>query len=259
MGKAVRVWTREIVGRWIAAWLFYTAIPLPVHWPVNFQAIARMAPAVGLFIGAGLGALDWGLEWIGMPDWPRAAMVVAVWIGVTGGLHLDGAMDTADGLSVMEPERRLSVMADSVVGAFGAIALGMLLLLKVTALGSLGESDQWIVLALGAGWGRWGQLMAIACYPYLKAEGKGKFHRDDIDGWGEGLIPGLGLVLAAILMGWGTGHWVEVGALNLGGMAIALGTGAWFNRQLGGQMGDTYGAIVEWTEALILVWMTLWL
>ena len=257
-------WLHGALGQAIAAWLFYTAIPLPASWPVKFQAIARFAPAIGILIGTGTAVMNWGLSVVGMPVWPRMAVVIALGIGITGGLHLDGAMDTADGLSVMDPERRLEVMADSVVGAFGAIALGVILLLKLTALVSLASAPHGlqrvgIGLVGSAAWGRWGQLMAIAQYPYLKGEGKGKFHREDIQGWREGIVPACGLWGLLGLLGWGTGLWVEVVALGIGGMAIAWGIGAWFNRQLGGHTGDTYGAVVEWTEAFILLWLTLWL
>ncbi|MGD1939263.1 MAG: adenosylcobinamide-GDP ribazoletransferase [Cyanophyceae cyanobacterium] len=237
-----------IAKRFGAAVLFYTVLPLPQWWATEFRRIALLAPAIGVAIGAGLGALDWALA---IPVWVRSAVVIGAWVWVTGGLHLDGVMDTADGLGV-RAERRLAVMADSVVGAFGAIALGILLLLKITALGSL-EGDRWIVLMAAAGWGRWGQLMAIARYPYLKAEGKGKFHRDEIQGWREGVVSGLGLLALGGVLGWVTGQWGFVGALSAGSGAIALGAGAWFNRRLGGHTGDTYGAVVEWTEALILV------
>ena len=254
----LRRWIGRRIGRWVAAWLFYTAVPLPHQWPVTFQAIARLAPAIGVIIGGGLGVLDWGLAQIGLPLWPRMAVVVAAWVWITGGLHLDGAMDAADGLAVMDPERRLVVMADSATGAFGAIALGIVLLLKVTALGSLGEAHRWMGLVAAAGWGRWGQLMAIARYPYLKPEGKGKFHREEIQGWREGLMPGFGLLLVSAGDGMWTGEWIWAGAMAAGGMAIALGVGFWFYRQLGGHTGDTYGAVVEWTEALLLLWGTLW-
>ncbi|MEM9770600.1 MAG: adenosylcobinamide-GDP ribazoletransferase [Cyanobacteria bacterium P01_D01_bin.73] len=257
--RGVRQRIGAIAGQWIAAWLFYTAIPLPASWPVNFRAIARWAPTIGVMIGAGLGGLNWGLAIAGMSAWPRAALIIGAWAWITGGLHLDGAMDAADGLAVMDRERRLEVMADSVVGAFGAISLGILLLLKATALGGLDDGSQWMVLMAAAGWGRWGQLMAIARYPYLRAEGKGKFHRDEIQGWQEGLVPGIGLIVPGAIAGMVTGRWELIWALTVGGGAIALGTGAWFNRQLGGHTGDTYGAVVEWTEALILVWSTLWI
>ncbi|MEM1427437.1 MAG: adenosylcobinamide-GDP ribazoletransferase, partial [Cyanobacteria bacterium P01_H01_bin.130] len=156
------------------------------------------------------------------------------------------------------PERRLSVMADSVVGAFGAIARGCLVLVKVSALGRWGETHRGRGGVAAAGWGRWGQLMAIARYPYLKGGGKGKFHREEIQGWQEGVVPGLGLLLLSAGAGALTGEWIWVVAFAAGGMAIALGVGFWFHRQLGGHTGDTYGAVVEWTEALLLLWGNLW-
>ncbi|MGD1850125.1 MAG: adenosylcobinamide-GDP ribazoletransferase, partial [Cyanophyceae cyanobacterium] len=128
-------------------------------------------------------------------------------------------------------------------------------LFKITAWGCV-VSLRGVVLITAACWGRWGQLMAIARYPYLKAQGKGKFHRDHIKSWQAGILPGLGLVLLGAIAGGITGQWFFVGALSGGAGAIALGTGAWFNRRLGGHTGDTYGAVVEWTEALILVWGT---
>ncbi|MEM1427471.1 MAG: adenosylcobinamide-GDP ribazoletransferase, partial [Cyanobacteria bacterium P01_H01_bin.130] len=70
---------RRWIGRWVAAWLFYTAVPLPPQWPVTFQAIARLAPAIGVMIGGGLGVLDGGRAEVGLPIWPRMAVLVAAW------------------------------------------------------------------------------------------------------------------------------------------------------------------------------------
>ena len=143
---------------------FYTCVPIPSSWSLEFETVARFAPIVGLGIGGGLGLLDWGLGAIEMPFLTRSALVIAVWIAVTGGLHLDGAMDTADGLAVTDPKRRLEVMADSRTGAFGAIAAATLILLKTAALTEITEY-RWLILPLVAGWGRWAQQIAIAKYP----------------------------------------------------------------------------------------------
>jgi adenosylcobinamide-GDP ribazoletransferase len=165
-------------------------------------------------------------------------------------------MDTADGLAVQDPKRRLEVMADSATGAFGAMAAVVLLLLKTAALMDL-DSNRAFALILAAGWGRWGQVVAIAFYPYLKPTGKGAFHKQTIR---PCLDIGLGLVF---LLGAAGGYSLltntpigGVGWTVLGGGAIALVAGAWFHRQLGGHTGDTYGAVVEWTEALCLCWLT---
>ncbi|PSN14766.1 adenosylcobinamide-GDP ribazoletransferase, partial [filamentous cyanobacterium CCT1] len=96
--------------------MFYTHLPLPPGWQPRFEGIAPLAPVVGLGLGLGLATVDFALGHLGMPPLIRSALVIGLGVWLTGGLHLDGAMDTADGLAVMEPERRLAVMADSRAG-----------------------------------------------------------------------------------------------------------------------------------------------
>jgi adenosylcobinamide-GDP ribazoletransferase len=251
----------EILGKFAAAIAFYTRFPVPTVWALDFEQVARLAPLVGVLIGSLLGGFDYGLQEIGVPVLTRSAIVVAAWVGMTGGLHLDGAMDTADGLAVLDPERRLEVMADSRTGAFGAIAAVILLLLKTCALSDLTE-HRWLALLLAAGWGRWGQQMAIARYPYLKVTGKGAFHKAAIQSVWE-TLPSLGLLIglsaSPLLLPLALDQefravW-QSGGLLLGG-AIALLTVEWFGRKLGGYTGDSYGAVVEWTEAICLAVLT---
>jgi adenosylcobinamide-GDP ribazoletransferase len=246
---------RFFLGLW-ASVLFYTGIPLPYVQGLDFQGVARFVPVVGLLIGGILGLVDVGLSYLGMSVLTRSALVVGLWILITGGLHLDGAMDTADGLAVGDPERRLEVMADSATGAFGAMSAIAILLLKTSALTDM-ESFRWLVLIGACGWGRWGQQVAIACYPYLKPTGKGAFHKQAIRGY-QDLLPGLLLMFAVSGLLWlNNGHSVLVPVVMvIVGGAIAIFTGAWFNHQLGGHTGDTYGAVVEWTEALFLCVLT---
>src|SRR6478672_12597538 len=73
-----------------AAVAFYTCLPVPVSWTLEFRGIARLAPAIGLLIGGMLGLADVGLQLLGMPALTRSALVVVLGIAVTGGLHLDG-------------------------------------------------------------------------------------------------------------------------------------------------------------------------
>ncbi len=243
---------RSLVLNGLGALTFYTCVPVSPRLPLNFHGIARWAPVIGLGIGTGLGAIDQILQLIEMPILVRSVALILLWLAITGGLHLDGAMDTADGLAVLDPQRRLEVMADSRTGAFGVMAAIAILLLKTTALASL-ESYRWFALAGAAGWGRWGQLVAIARYPYLKPEGKGAFHKAAIHSLWE-VIPTLLLLLglSGLLVELHFIDWRAALGMALSGSAIALLTGTWLNHKLGGQTGDTYGAIVEWTEALVL-------
>ncbi len=236
--------------------IFYTIIPLPARWTNNWSRIARWCPVIGLLIGLLLSLLAIVLQLWGVANLTRSSLIVAMWVALTGGLHLDGAMDTADGLSVTNPQRRLEVMKDSTTGAFGAIAAIVILLLKTVSLSEV-SLPIWLILLSAAGWARWGQVWAIAFYPYLRATGKGSFHKENLR-LPQDILLGI-LVLLCFSGLWltvGSLSWWQRGIIVMGNMAIALLTGYWFNLQLGGHTGDTYGAVVEWSEALILCFLT---
>ena len=244
--------------RWWAqcggAIVFYTILPLPRWWVPQFEGIAALAPWVGLGLGLGLAGTNWALEAMGLTVLLRSALVVGLWLWLTGGLHLDGAMDSADGLAVQDPQQRLAVMADSRCGAFGVMAAIAILGLKTLALADL-TAGQPGVLMLAAIWGRWGQVVAILRYPYLKATGKGAFHKPHLR-WPWALMGGLGassLTVGGWIWRWPDQGWLALGVW-VGGLAVAVAVGAWFQRRLGGHTGDTYGATVEWTEVLVLGW-----
>lgn len=237
--------------------LFYTAIPLPRNWSVSLERIARWSPMVGLLIGGILAIAAWGLAWLGFSSWVSSGLIVALWVGITGGLHLDGVSDTADGLAVVDSEQRLTVMQDSRTGAFGVMAIALVLILKLVGLAEI-HSERWFGLLLATGWSRWGQVAAIAFYPYLKKEGKGARHKQNFQ-LPQDLLWSLFLLLGL------SGIWIwqkpelliTICEVTFSCAVIALILGKWFAAQLGGHTGDSYGAIVEWSEALILCILTL--
>jgi adenosylcobinamide-GDP ribazoletransferase len=234
-----------------AALIFYTCLPLRPQGTLDFRGIALYAPLIGAFIGGTLASFDLCLGLIKpAPEFINLRSLLTILLGllITGGLHLDGAMDTADGLAVTDPHRRLEVMADSNTGAFGAIAGIAILLLKVTALAAIKDQRLWILISIWS-WARWGQLRAIMAYPYLKAVGKGKFHQEDLHHWQVWLVAIL-LTISNFAIGWFSQSIYLAIGLTVIGLSFTWLIGAWLNRQLGGQTGDTYGAIVEWTEAL---------
>lgn len=241
----------------LAAIVFYTCLPLPRIKQLRFDRIARFAPAIGLLVGLLLMGVDEGLQLLRMPVLPRSSLIVAFWIFLTGGLHLDGAMDTADGLAVLDRDRRLQVMQDSRCGAFGVMAAIVIVSLKTLALSEI-SSFRGLGFILAAGWGRWGQVVAIALYPYLKSEGKGAFHKENLHWPGDvcgGFLLLLGMSLLHISL---FGEKLAiVGGVAIAGFVLAIAVGYWFARQLGGHTGDTYGAIVEWTETFYLCCFTL--
>jgi len=125
-----------------------------------------------------------------------------------------------------------------------------ILLLKVIAMAVIKDQRLWILSSVWA-WARWGQLRAIMAYPYLKAIGKGKFHQEDLHHWQVWLVTILLTVGNCAIAYFCNSLYLGIG-LTVIGFSFAWLIGAWLNRQLGGQTGDTYGAIVEWTEALSL-------
>ena len=253
--QVVEKWWNRSTRSFLGALIFYSTIAIPGEWQLEFERVARWGPLVGLLMGGLLALVDWGLSLVGVPVLTRSALVVAVWVSLTGGLHLDGAMDTADGLGVLEAERRLEAMKDSRIGAFGALAAVVVLLLKTAALSDL-PSYRWLGLMGAAGWGRWGQVLAIAFYPTLKSTGGGAFHK-------QAIRPNQDISLGLLCLGGFTVlslsiTKIEASTLLLMAVAscgLALLPGFWFYRQLGGHSGDTYGAVVEWTEALILCFL----
>ena len=238
------------------ALMFYTCLPIPKSWPLEFAQIARWVPWIGGVVGTLLALMDFGLQAVHTPELVRSGLVVAFGIALTGGLHLDGVVDTADGLAVPDSSRRLVVMTDSRMGAFGGMAVAVILLLKVVALGSVATNRPFVLISI-AMWGRWGQQWAIARYPYLKKEGKGAFHKAALPSIRYVLPSLIGLLLLSGIAGkteWVP--WLLAWRTAIGGIALSIVTSAYFYQQLKGHTGDTYGAVVEWTETLLLCSLT---
>jgi adenosylcobinamide-GDP ribazoletransferase len=246
-------WLRDLSG----AWIFYSVLPAAPWIEPRFARIARFAPWIGAVLGA-LQALLWaGLEGR-VPPLTQVALVLVLALWLTGGLHMDGAMDTADGLAA--GERLLEALEDSRVGASGAQALAQLLLLRGAALACLGPAAP-LALVWAAVWGRVAPLLAMARFPYLRPGGTAAFHRRHWAGLAVELRPTLllllGLTPATLALLPRAGPLAAPpAALAIGllaGLLPALAVPRWLGRRLGGHSGDSYGACVEWSESLALL------
>jgi len=258
----VRV-VREWVSSLLAALQFLTRLPLPARMPDGpgvFRRSTVFFPLAGLAIGAviaGVGAL----AELAFPYYASGAFALAAWVIVTGGLHLDGLMDTADGLFSNQPrERMLEIMKDSRSGAMGVIAAMLILLMKGALLAALfadAGRAHYTLLALIPVWSRAFVVLAIAGWPYARSvPGVGSLHRSA----GVRHVIGACLLAASLsvpLFVWagGFGMTETVGFLALYA-ALAYGTGAGLaaavSRKLGGLTGDVYGAINEVLELVLL-------
>ena len=207
-------------------------------------------PLVGLLLGGILALADALLGYL-FPIPVRSVLVLALWIILTGGLHLDGFLDSCDGLlGASTPERRMEIMRDERVGAF-ALAGGVLLLLTMfSSLGTM-ASGRWAALLLAPVLGRWGIAMAVVAFPYARTSGLGRDIKDQAHMAQARLatLTALALVVIVALI------------LHSAAPLIALAAAAiifWLStrfilRGSQGMTGDTYGAINMVIEAGVLL------
>jgi len=218
--------------------------------PRNISHSRAFYPAIGLMIGLILVGVEEGSSRV-FSEPLTAAFLVAVMIVVTRGLHLDGLMDVFDGVfGGFTPERRLEIMRDSRVGAFGVIGAIAVLLLKYGALVSLlmlpQPGKEW-ALFLFPTLSRWTMVVLLGAFPYVRTQGLGSpFH-------GTGIkiattIAGISALAASVLLGGFAGL-----GLFFGVTVVAWLMGWAIAKTLGGLTGDAYGATNEIIETVVLI------
>jgi adenosylcobinamide-GDP ribazoletransferase len=244
-----------MAGEWLApcaaAVQFLTLAPPLVRRPFTPEELGRSVgwfPQVGLALGGLLAGLDWGLAWA-FPPGVTAALVLAAWVVCTGALHLDGFLDSCDGLfGGHTPEARLRIMRDERAGAFAVIGGVVLLLLKYAALA--GNPGRLAALIVAPVVGRWGMAVAVVGFPYGRAEGLGRAMKDHA-GWPQAALASI--VAAAVIGGVAVAtDWRALLTVPLVG-ALTWAVGRFVLRRLPGLTGDIYGALCELLEVVVLL------
>ena len=233
-----------------AATAFLTRVPVGRFVEVGGRAVTRAAPlypvvgaAVGAVAGASVDVLAGPL-----PTWAAGTVGVGLAALLTGGMHLDALADTADALGGGTRERRLEIMRDHSIGAFGAVALILVLLLEVSLLAELGARDLALVSFAAAGaLSRWSPLPIALALPYARDEGQGR-------------SLATGISLAAVLVGLVVAAGIAAIALGSGAAAtlgaaaaISLVLGLFYRRWLGGVTGDALGAATALSQTACLI------
>lgn len=241
---------RALLLEWQTAVQFLTRIPIPKFLQLGFDDNAfpksvRWYPYVGLLIGGILVGLSY-IFFAWLPSLVASVLLVVSGIVLTGGLHLDGLMDTADGLlSGRDRERKLAIMKDSRVGAMGVIAFVCLFAVKWAAFSAIGQLYPTILLMMPAV-GRVAMVWAISGYPAARQDGMGVAIAGQVP-FSHRATAGLVLLLPLLL-------WQLKGFLIL---CICWLLFWWMartiSRSIGGLTGDTYGAICEVTEMVFLL------
>jgi adenosylcobinamide-GDP ribazoletransferase len=208
-------------------------------------------PVVGASLGTLIG-LSWRTARRRLPPLPAAALIVAIDALMTGGLHLDGLADTADGLCAHVPAKsRLEIMAEPQVGTFAVVALGVVLIARTAALAAL-EPSPALLAALYCS-SRSVMVVGSRALPYAREEGLATAFLPAPDGSDNALVAGLAgagaaLLLAALVAGRRGARAVAAGWLS-GALVLVLA-----QRRIGGFTGDVLGAsgVVCETAGLIV-------
>jgi adenosylcobinamide-GDP ribazoletransferase len=233
-----------------AALTFLTCVPVGRRLALDGGDIGRAGPAFPL-VGAGLGAVAGGIvAGLASPLSPFLAVGLALAAGtlLTGALHLDALADTADALGGSSRERALEIMRDDAIGAYGAVAIALDLLVKAAALVALARDGHVLVFAIAAGaLSRAVPVPLAAALPYAR-RGEGLARSLAGSAWARAAAAAAIAILIALLA---TGLDGVVLAACAAVLAVSLGTA--FAGWLGGVTGDALGAAVELTELAMLV------
>jgi len=190
-------------------------------------------------------------------SWPSESLpffAIAINLWITGGLHYDGLMDTADGVAA-GPKRYLEAMKDSRVGASGVIALIINILLQLGALLKL-NSYYFLVLPAAYFWGRYSQVLAIGNFSYLKNNGNSEFHKLNWDGNLKESIPSIICIIYATYLIFDLDIFYSFKIYfiisNILALIISIIIPKLIANRLGGHCGDSYGASVVLVETSTL-------
>lgn len=232
---------------WVAL-QFLTRLPVPRSITASPEERGRSVPfypLVGLLLGGLLlgmqgllAATDAGLQ---------SAMVLLVWVLLTGGLHLDGLADSADAWAGSHGDRdkALRIMKDSASGPAGVTAVVLVLLLKFTALSVLISENIWMSLVMAPVLGRLAIVFLFVSAPYVRPGGLGADHAMYIPRPAAIIV----LILVAALV-------IAPGGIGLAALTAALGLllilRIMMIKRLGGATGDTLGAACELIEVAVL-------
>ncbi|HLS54415.1 MAG TPA: adenosylcobinamide-GDP ribazoletransferase [Tissierellaceae bacterium] len=222
---------------------------LPIHIPIDFnRENLRKSTFFYPLVGMILGILSF-IPYYFLSNYNReiaAFLTVLFIIILTGGLHLDGLADTADGFfSNKDKEKTLEIMKDSRIGAFGVLSLILLILFKYIIISSIKEKTL-LILMLSLGNSRLSVLFQIAYKKTARPDGLGRMLNQS--------QPGPYVLLGSFL------YVIFVIFINpyytiplISSLVTGKLTALYSKRKIDGLTGDVYGAIIELSEAISLL------
>ncbi len=232
----------------LAAFQFLSIFPAVIRRPFTEKELGRSVgyyPLVGLAIGGVMFGIMNGISRF-FSSQVSAAFILILWVVLTRAIHLDGFLDTCDGLfGGFTPEKRLVIMRDSRVGAFALIGGVVLLISMFSAIES--TNSMLCSLLLAPVFGRWALSFAVIAFPYARSEGMGRAIKDN-SRWPQLLLASL----TTLVIAWFAGQWIGLVVFGLAVITSFL----WLRyvlRLIPGLTGDIYGATCVVIEVLVLV------
>jgi cobalamin 5'-phosphate synthase/cobalamin synthase len=231
---------------------FLTRLPLPARLVFDARDVASGTawfPLVGALVGV-LEAAAASLLARALPALVSALIALALGALVSGALHLDGLADTVDGLGGGHTrEDSLRIMRDHAVGAFGAVALVLVVGTQAAALAALVDARRvFAPLVIAASSARLGPVVLARWLPYARAEGGTGATVDGKVGPGALFFAVASALAVAALLDRTRGALCCTATI-----ALAAVFGLHCRRRIGGYTGDTLGAAVELAKTLALV------
>lgn len=256
---------KKEIAIFFTALMFYTRIPCP-KWITHEEGMLNKATRYFPFIGWIVGAISFGFFYaahffVGVNIATGLGMVAAIL--TTGAFHEDGFGDVCDGFGGgWTKEKILTIMKDSLIGAYGAIGLCMLLLLKFTTFSQLaftGFNWKWLLLVyvMIHSLARLTAISVSFLIPYAREDESSKA-KPIAKAFSWQVVAGaffFGLLPLAVMM---SRHWAYV-FLLLPMLVIIFFSSRYFKKWLGGYTGDCLGAVEQLAELIIpLTLLILW-
>lgn len=232
-----------------SAFSYFTVIPLGrfAAGPAPDAYALSYLPLVGACVGALAGLAGWLAAFV-LPHVVAAIVAWACAIALTGAIHVDGFLDSCDGLLVTASvERRLEILRDPRHGTFAVVGMAMLAAFWIAAIEQLPAASWIALLAFTGALARAGTVCNAWIYPYARA---GAVTRA-FDARPSAIVVAVSF---AVLLA--AARYVAPAAIAvcIGAPLVAVIVGWWASRRLGGGLtGDAYGAIVVTTEVLALL------
>ncbi len=245
---------KKFLNDFAGAWIFFTIFPkLPLIHP-RFKNIAQYAPFLGILVGCIQSLIFICLKNNSWPIFASASICIASGFFITGGLHIDGLMDTFDGLYAGK-DKFIKAMKDSRVGAFGVQAIILITLIQLASLMKI-EDKIFNVLPICLFWGRVSTLIYIDKFKYFKYKRKSFSHQK----YWRGLNKESRLSILILIL-FGSYNLINITSsliiiktllLLVIGLICAWNIPMILGRKTGGVNGDTCGASIVLTETTML-------